>query len=450
MTSKSSRRRKAIIRRRIFLTLCAIILAAIIALTVFIINSIVGKDDDSSSKQQNESLISSDVLSEPEIKESFATVLSTGDIMVHSTQLDGAKVAGTDDYDFSAFFKETAPYFKSADLAVANLEVTFGGTESGKYSGYPAFNTPDSLADVIKESGLNFLLTSNNHSYDTGLFGLKRTAQVLKQKGIEFIGTRETETEPIFAVKDINGIKIGMANYTYETAPANSDAGSKYLNGAKLSAEAYNLVSSFSYNKIEEFYTDAENTIKSMKENGAEFIVFYMHWGNEYKLEANTWQKSIAQKLSNLGVDIIIGSHPHVIEPIELIHSEDGQNTTVCLYSTGNAVSNQRQEIMNPECPTGHTEDGMLFTYTLKKDADGVTLQSLDLIPTWVNKYRGGSGYQYTIYPLEAADWGSTKYGLDSTAAAKAAKSFERTKQIVAEGLRECQQNIGCEITFEN
>ncbi len=450
MTSRSSRRRKAIIRRRIFLTLCAVILAAIIALTVFIINSVVGKDDDSSSKQQNESLISSDVSSEPEIKESFATVLSTGDIMVHSTQLDGAKVAGTDDYDFSAFFKETAPYFKSADLAVANLEITFGGTESGKYSGYPAFNTPDSLADVIKESGLNFLLTSNNHSYDTGLFGLKRTAQVLKQKGIEFIGTRETETEPIFAVKDINGIKIGMANYTYETAPANAEAGSKYLNGAKLLPEALGLVSSFSYNKIEEFYLDAENTIKSMKENGAEFIVFYMHWGNEYKLEANTWQKSIAQKLSNLGVDIIIGSHPHVIEPIELIHSEDGQNTTVCLYSTGNAVSNQRQEIMNPECPTGHTEDGMLFTYTLKKDANGVTLQSLDLIPTWVNKYRGGSGYQYTIYPLEAADWGSTKYGLDSTAAAKAAKSFERTKQIVAEGLRECQQNIGCEITFEN
>ena len=131
----TEKRKKAIIRRRIFLTLCAIILAAIIALTVFIINSIVGKDDDSSSKQQNESLISSDVSSEPEIKESFATVLSTGDIMVHSTQLDGAKVAGTDDYDFSAFFKECSPYYKSADLAVANLEGTFGGTESGKFSG---------------------------------------------------------------------------------------------------------------------------------------------------------------------------------------------------------------------------------------------------------------------------------------------------------------------------
>ena len=89
-------------------------------------------------------------------------------------------------------------------------------------------------------------------------------------------------------------------------------------------------------------------------------IVFYIHWGEEYQLSANTWQKSIAQKLSNLGVDIIIGSHPHVVQPIELIHSEDGENTTVCLYSTGNAVSNQRQEIMD-SCPSGHTEDGLFF-----------------------------------------------------------------------------------------
>lgn len=445
MAKQRTRRQKAIIRRRIFLSCCCVLLAGIIALFSFVISSIVKNEPKDTSSDKNSSF--TEESKAPEIKESFATVLSTGDIMVHSTQLDGAYVKGTGDYDFSAFFKECSPYFKSADLAVANLEVTFGGTQSGKFSGYPAFNTPDSLADVIKDSGLNFLLTANNHSYDTGLFGLKRTAQVLKQKGIEFIGTRETEADPIYTVKEINGIKIGMANYTYESDPENAQAGRKYLNGSIISSEANNLISSFSYKRINEFYSDAENTIKGMKENGAEFIVFYMHWGNEYKLQANTWQKSIAQKLSNLGVDIIIGSHPHVIEPVELIHSEDGQNTTVCLYSTGNAVSNQRQEIMD-SCPSGHTEDGMLFTYTLCKKGDEVTLQKINIIPTWVNKYRGGSGYQYTIYPLESADWGSTKYGLDTTAANKAAKSFERTKAIVAEGLTACQQNIGCEITF--
>ena len=436
-----TRRQKAIIKRRIFLSVCAVILAAIIALTVFIIKSVTNSSNNVSSGGGNNT--ESTVSKEEKPVEKFATVLSTGDIMVHSTQLDGAKVSFGDGYDFSAFFKECKPYFNSFDVNVANLEVTFGGTESGKFSGYPAFNTPDSLADVIKESGLNFLVTANNHSYDTGMFGLQRTAQILKQKGIEFIGTRETEGEPIYTVKDVNGIKIGMANFTYSSMTGDR----KNLNGNVLKAEAGNLVSTFNYNDLESFYAEAQATITDMKLGGAEFIVFYMHWGNEYQLKPNTWQKTIAQKLSNLGVDIIVGSHPHVIQPVELIHSEDGQNTTVCIYSTGNAISNQRQELMS-SCPSGHTEDGMFFTYTLKKVKDEVTLVDLDIIPTWVNKYKGGSGYQYTIYPLETADAGSTKYGLDSTAASKASRSYERTKALIKDGLTACQQNIGCDITF--
>lgn len=446
MAKKRTKRQKAIIRRRIFLTCCSAVLIAVIALIVFSVNALLKNEDKvgyNSSDKDTEN--SSSAVSSEEIPETTATVISTGDIMVHSTQLTGAKTA-SGDYDFSAFFKETDSYFKAADLAVANLEVTFGGTESGQYSGYPAFNTPDSLADAIKNSGLNFLITSNNHAYDTGLFGLKRTAQVLKQRGIEFTGTRETEQEPNFAIKEINNIKIGIANFTYETS--GQTEGRKYLNGAIIAKEANNLINSFSYDHIDDFYTSAANMISEMKSGGADYILFYMHWGNEYKTSPDTWQKTIAQKLSNLGVNMIIGSHPHVIQPVELIRSEDGESTTVCLYSTGNCVSNQRQEIMD-SCPSGHTEDGMLFEFTLKKGKDGTVLSGLDLIPTWVNKYKGGSGYLYTIYPLESAQDGSAKYSLDSTAANKAAKSFERTKAIVAAGLTECQQAIGCEITFK-
>ena len=436
----SSKRRKAIIKRRIFLSLCSVILICTIALIAFIIHAVTGASNNKPNKTNKPET------KPPVIKESFVTVVSTGDIMVHSTQLDGAKIKSTNEYDFSAFFKEAAPYFKKADLSVANLEVTFGGNESGVFSGYPAFNTPDSLADVIKESGLNFLVTANNHSYDTGFFGLKRTACLLKQKQIDFIGTRETEQEQIFKVKEINKIKIGMANYTYSST--DSATGRKNLNGNILKSEANNLVSTFSYNMLDSFYAEAKSVIEQMKQSGAEFIVFYMHWGNEYQTSPNTWQKTIAQQLSNLGVDIIIGSHPHVIQPIELIHSEDGQNTTVCLYSTGNAISNQRQELMD-SCPSGHTEDGLLFYYTLRKYGDDVTLENVNIIPTWVNKYKGGSGYQYTIFPLENADWGSTKYALDTTAAAKAAKSYERTKAIISKGLTEVQNHIGCEVTFK-
>lgn len=446
MSGKRTRRQKAIIRRRIFLTCCAAVLVGITAVIAFAVNAIVKRDgagDTGSKADKSESSGASSTV----IPETFATVLSTGDIMVHSPQLAGAKTQ-SGDYDFSAFFKETASYFAAADLSVANLEVTFGGTESGNYSGYPAFNTPDSLADAIKASGLNFLITSNNHSYDTGLFGLKRTAQVLKEKQIEFIGTRELEADPAFAVKEINNIKIGFADYTYETS--GQTAGRKYLNGAIIAEAANNLINSFKYTALDAFYAEAEGVISNMRAAGAEYIVFYMHWGDEYRTSPNTYQKAIAQRLSNLGVDMIIGSHPHVIQPVELIRPEGREGTTVCLYSTGNFVSNQRQEIMD-SCPSGHTEDGMLFSFTLKKNEDGVSLSDLKLIPTWVNKYTvsGHNGYLYTVYPLEKADDGSAKYGLGTAAAAKSVKSFERTKAIVAEGLTECQREIGCDITFQ-
>ena len=438
--------RKSIrIKRKIFVTSNIITLLGIIILLVNFAVKIVNNNNSAVSPAKPDTVSSE---AAPEIKETTATVLSTGDIMVHSTQLSGALVKSTGEYDFSAFFKELIPYFSGADLNVANLEVTFGGTAAGVYSGYPAFNTPDSLADAIKDSGINFLVTANNHSFDTGFSGLKRTAKVLKEKGIEFIGTKETDSDPEYTVKTVNDINIGIANYTYETSPQNPQAGRKYINGNLISSEANSYINSFSYNRIEEFYKDAERVIKGMKQNGAEYIVFYMHWGNEYQTTPNTHQKSIAQRLSNMGVDMIIGSHPHVIQPVELITSEDGQNSTVCLYSTGNAVSNQRQEIMD-SCPSGHTEDGMLFSFTLKKDKNGVSLDGLDIIPTWVNRYRGGSGYQYTIYPIEDVEKGIAKYGFDSTAAAKYRKSFDRTKTIIAKGLTECQEFFGFDVTFK-
>lgn len=428
-------------RNRLFSFFCIAVLAAVIAIFTFVaINVTVSESNDNVSSAASSA-------KEPEFKETFATVLSTGDIMVHSPQLSGAYVSATNSYDFSAFFKETVPYFKNADLSVGNLEVTFGGNDGREYSGYPAFNTPDSLADVIKESGLNLLVTSNNHSYDTGISGLKRTAQVLKQKGIEFTGTRETESDPTYIIKNINNINIGILNYTYETSPSNPAEGRKYLNGTIINSEANNLINSFSYNRIEEFYSDINAKLTQIKNEGVEFLVVYIHWGNEYQTTQNVHQKSIAQRLCNMGVDMIIGSHPHVIQPIELITSEDSSNTTVCLYSTGNAISNQRQELMT-SCPSGHTEDGMLFEFTLKKTKDGVFISELDLIPTWVNKYLVNGKYQYTIYPIENPnDLG--KYAFNSTALGKAQRSYERTKAIVAKGLTECQQSVGCEITFQ-
>lgn len=440
-----TKRQKAIIKRRLFIISAVIVLVAAVAGIFFAVNAIVKSFSPSGGKGNSASGDSSVTESREPYVVSTATVVNTGDILIHSPVLAGAKTSAG--YDFSSLFKSAADYFKKSDLAVANLEVTLGGSESGAYSGYPAFNSPDSLLDSVKSSGINLLLTANNHSYDTGLYGMKRTVSQIKSAGLEFLGTKENDSDHSYIVRDINGIKIGMVCYTYETKC--ETPGRKALNGAIISTDANSLINSFSYEHIEDFYTSAQNDISAMRADGAEAVVFYMHWGEEYQLSANTWQKTIAQNLCNMGVDVIVGSHPHVIQPVSLLTSEDSTHNTVCLYSMGNSISNQRQEIMVPECTTGHTEDGVLFYYTFEKYSDGtVRLSGVDLIPTWVNKYSGGSGYLYTMYPLENPTDGADKYALTGAAASKSAASYERTKNIVAAGLTECQQYLGSSVRF--
>ncbi len=428
-----TRRQKAIIRRRIFIGILSVLLAVVIALLSLVIGAIVknsnSKDNDSSSQTQSDAN-SDDVSSQQTPKDITATVLNTGDVLIHDNILWGAKQSDGS-YDFSQLFKVAKPYIQSADYAVANLEVTLGGEAAGPYKGYPNFNSPDSLTDYLKADGFDMLLTANNHILDNGVAGMKRTMQQLKVKEIDFLGTRETTDEPIYLIKDINGIKIGMVNFTYGTNSGSSE-----------------LINRFSSANLPAFYSEAQAVIDDMKSNGAEAIVFYMHWGSEYHTTPATYQKDIAQKLCNMGVDVIVGGHPHVLQPIELIHSEDSQNTTVCLYSMGNAVSNQRISEMTGVCETGHTEDGVLFSYTFTKDAEGdVSLTAVDIIPTWVDRYGSAGNYQYTVYPLETADMANS-YGLDDVTVQKAVASYERTKNIMSEGLSRCQQHLGCEIRF--
>ena len=439
--AKRTRRQQAILRRRIFLSLCSCVLIAAIVALSFVGCSIFGGDNTNGG---NNGIGGNNSTPKPEpIPDKFATVVSVGDIMCHSTQYTGAKTADGG-YDFSHFFKELSTYFKSADLAVGNLELTFGGTESGAWRGFPTFNTPDQLANAIADSGFGLLMTANNHTYDTGLFGLRRTLDVVRNLGIETNGSRKDETEPKYVVKDLNGIKVGMVSFTYETTSATQTR--KYLNGLQLSAEAGPLVNSFCYGKIDQFYTEAQEIINQMKQDGADYITFYMHWGNEYQRTQNTWQKTLAQKLSNMGVNMIIGGHPHVVQPIEYIYSEDGQTETGCVYSLGNAVSNQRRSLMQTNAPKGHTEDGLMVSYTLKKTADGtVTLVDFEAIPTWVDRYLVGGKYKYTIYPMENLEEAKAKY---PNIASRLNESYLRTKEIMGKGLTEAQQKIGCEVTF--
>jgi len=372
---------------------------------------------------------------------STANVAVVGDILIHSTVYQSAD-RGNGVYDFTETYGNITPYLSKYDYTVANLEVTLGGPNPvvGTYpSAYPSFNCPDSIVDALKGAGVDMLLTANNHSYDTRKAGLIRTVQVLKEKGLDYLGTRETTSENLLCVKEINGIKIGMACYTYSTKDG---SGNKYLNGIRMSADAFDLVSSFTYNDLNGYYEQARRDIEEMRAQGAQFIMFYVHWGNEYQYAPNSYQKRIAQKLSDLGVDVIVGGHPHVIQPFETLTGANG-NQTLCIYSTGNFISNQRKELMDSDNYSGHTEDGMIFSVQFEKWSDGTyRLSQVNIEPTWVIRERRNGRLIYDIIPLDltVSDWKT--FNLTDSTVAQAKASYNRTMKLVGEGINAARAKL--------
>ncbi len=364
-----------------------------------------------------------------------ATLTSVGDLLIHAPVFNSVlKHDGT--YDFNPIFQYVKPYLEKADFCVVNLEVSLGGNENGLvYSGYPLFNCPDSIVDAAKNMGADMLLLANNHTYDCGYSGFIRKIGVIANEGLKYTGVGKDNTEKLYNVVNVNGIKIGIVNYTYET-PSTGE-GNKAINGILLDKNAVNLVNTFNYDKLEEFYDNLENKIAQMKNDGAEVIVVYPHWGTEYLLKANEYQTKMAQKMCDLGVDVIVGGHPHVVEPVEVIKSEISGKRTVCLYSLGNFISNQRSHLMN--LSTGNTEDGVIFTVNFEKYGDGhVSVKSVDAVPTWVSLSDGS----YRVIPLDKkiGDW-KTAFGLNDYSLDSAKKSYDRTMSLVGQGIGDFNNN---------
>ena len=372
---------------------------------------------------------------------SQATISVTGDVMAHSPMLTAAYNSKSKSYSFENIFPYISKYVSASDYAIANLETTLRGTEGGvKYQGYPTFNTPDAIVDAVKNAGFDMVLTANNHSYDMGAKGMKRTLEVLDEKGLEHTGTFLKETDKKYIVKEVNGIKIGMICYTYETNGSNNNK--KYLNGITLSSESAKLINSFNYGKTDNFYSDLADNISDMKGDGAEAVMLFIHWGTEYKTSPNKYQKQIAQKVCDLGVDVIVGGHPHVIQPVDLLTSSDSTHKTLCIYSTGNAVSNQRRSRMSLN--TGHTEDGCLFSVTFNKYSDGrVVISDTSLLPTWVDLRVDPDTKKnvYKIVPLDKSvpEWG-TAFDMKSATVKNAEKSYDRTAEITGGGLEKARK----------
>ena len=383
---------------------------------------------------------------EPEKVIATARISAQGDLLMHKPIFDDRSIVRQSDgsYDFDPVFKYFTETLQDYDYAIANLETTFGGDDF-PYQGNPAFNCPDPFLDSVVDAGYDMLLTANNHSNDTLQAGILRTLEQVRGVGLGTIGTRLNEEEQRWSMVEVNGIKIGMLCYTYSSGL--NDAGIPRLNG-NSPMENEQLINWFYNRNPQKMYDEVKIILQEMEDAGAEINIMFIHWGNEYELTENNFQNQQAQALCDLGIDVIVGGHPHVVQPVEVLTSTlNPEHNTICIYSMGNAVSNQRHGNI-PACQSAHTEDGILFEITFEKYSDGkVYIQSADILPTWVNLHRNNGGNEYNMIPLhiEEKDQWQEKFGFNDEALRKANASYDRTMKIVGDGLKSIQDFLSQE-----
>lgn len=298
------------------------------------------------------------------------SVVAVGDLLMHNTVIkSGDQGDGSYNYDF--MYEPIRPILDQADYSWLTMECTLAGAES-EYTGYPLFNSPDALAESLKNGGIDLVVTSSNHCLDRGESGARRTLDVLHEQGLDTIGTyKSAEDARKFLIKDLQGIKVGFLSYTYDT------------NGIPIPEDVW--VSMMDHDKIVE---DIEKLQPQV-----DFLVLIMHWGEEYGTYPTEEQQEWAQEFLESGADAIIGSHVHVVQPDQEMEI-DGQKKYV-IYSMGNSLGNQNGVDRN---------SGVIVRLNITKpEKDGrAVLSSVDTIPSFSQIYSDGGERKYHTIDLES------------------------------------------------
>ncbi len=308
---------------------------------------------------------------------STATIGVTGDVMVHDTQLTFAYREATDSFDFSESFEVIKDALSAPDFMIANLETTFGGVDTWTadavhgYTGYPCFNSPDILAANLKDAGIDFLGTANNHSLDSRKEGLLRTLEVLRSINMPSTGTFSEVDAPRYTVEDVNGIHIALMAYTYGA------------NGFYLPDESkgfFNSFDDYEQSRIDQMYEDVRRTAALPE---VDLVAVMLHIGEEYQYEPTEKTREVVDGLFNAGCDLVFGSPPHVLEPFEIRTLDNGDGTTrqgFVIYSLGNFISSQ---YYTSETPV-HKDVGVIVDLDLKKQGDEKpVITGIRLMPTF-------------------------------------------------------------------
>jgi len=303
----------------------------------------------------------------PLFKPDTLTICVLGDMMMHTAQINEA-YKGDDRYDFSSYFHLIKDRISSADISVANMEFTLSGEP---YSGYPAFSAPDDFGKYLADCGLDIFLTANNHILDKGSQGAMRTLSQYRKlsetHGIYYCGTAESQEDrkqnnPLMIVR--KGIRIALINFTYGT----------------------NLGSDMHWPKVN--YMNDRTMIENalLESEAADFTLVLPHWGTEYCLVHSEQQQQTASWLIEKGADMIIGSHPHVVQDCDTLSSVQ------VIYSLGNAVSNMSAE---------NTQVGLMATVRIAREDNGnITMLPTELTYLWCSR-PGGYNNSYTVLPIK-------------------------------------------------
>lgn len=300
------------------------------------------------------------------------TILFAGDAMMHQKQLDNTRRG--DFFDLGSYFANIEREVKAADIAVVNFEVPLGGEP---YSGYPAFSAPEDFALALQKAGFDFFLLANNHCLDRRTRRLVRTIQALDSLGIRHTGTfldcdHRHRTYPMLLRK--KDFRIIMLNYTYGT------------NGLKV--DIPRIVN----------YIDKEimkGDIAEAKLFNPDFIIANMHWGLEYERIPSREQRELADWLMRQGVDLVIGSHPHVVQPMELRRGKEGVPDRLVVYSLGNFISNMSRE---------HTDGGVMVKVVLGRKGLRRYIASAQYSLIYSSRYKNEQGKE-DIRVVPAASW---------------------------------------------
>ena len=347
-----------------------------------------------------------------------------GDVMSHYTQILDAFNAETGEYDYSNSLSRIKNYTKTTDILIANLETSMA---EGEYTGYPVFNTPPALAKNLKDIGVDIVSTANNHCLDKGFKGLVSTIEHVKAAGLEQLGTYATiedrDASNGVLVKEVNGISMAIVNYSYGTNVIRIPEGKEF--SVNLLYEDY--LGPYSILNKQQMSSDLEYA----RSLNTDLIIALIHWGTEYVTSENEKQREAAQFLFENGVDILIGNHPHVIQPMgmQTIQTADGMEKEVFVcYALGNFMSNITR--------THYTLTSVILNLYIEKDLETniTTIKGYDYVPIYMLTPEWGGSRFYVLPTHDALN--EYEYGSSSII-------NEKIFQDLKESLKICHEILG-------